>query len=248
MNIRVTTHVAAGGAATISALTAAAAIAGLGGPLMACLAILAVLICPGAAPAISLRPWLGAGEAAVAAVGSSVSLAAVTGVLMYAVGIDLTRTSLAIGLALVTVLGAALVIWLTPRGGNGWSISLRFRRSGWIAAAIATLLLAGTVVVTVRGVDSAEASLGFTQVWAGSAMDSAVPTINVRNHEGRPERYVVKLKSDGRVVHSWAPFSLSPSQTWTAAAGRPINGTRLIAIVERARPDDRGRQTINLTP
>ena len=67
-------------------------------------------------------------------------------------------------------------------------------------------------------------------------MDSAVPTINVRNHEGRPERYVVKLKSDGRVVHSWAPFSLSPSQTWTAAAGRPINGTRLIAIVDGRAP------------
>ena len=140
--------------ATISALTAAAAIAGLGGPLMACLAILAVLICPGAAPAISLRPWLGAGEAAVAAVAERQSGRGDRGSdVRRRHRSDQDESCDRPGLGDRPRRGPRDLA--PPRGGNGWSISLRFRRSGWIAAAIATLLLAGTVVVTVRGVDSA---------------------------------------------------------------------------------------------
>jgi hypothetical protein len=247
VNIRVTPRRVVLSCCTIAILTAAAATAGLGGPPMVCLGILTALICPGAGPVTMLRPWIGVAEAAPVAVGLSVSLTALTGVLIYALGIDLSRTSLAIGLAVVTVLGSVTTLWFAPRDAGGWSISLGVARSGAVVFAVAVLLLGATAVVTVRSVDSAEAALGFTQVWAGSAAEAAEPTINIHNHEGRPERYIVRLKSDGRVISRWRPFSLGSDETWTTGIGAAPEGTRLVAVVERARSEARGRQTIRLT-
>jgi hypothetical protein len=184
-----------------------------------------VVVLPGYALSRCLLPdRLGAFERSALAVGLSLALSAVGGLLLHLTWWGLTRTTWSVSLAGVTVVTSisGLLLRRGSVGESGEEADRVGRRLPILRTSLlmgASLLIAvGAVWLSVASADS-QARDGFTELWlvsGGTPEFGASADLGARSAELQSQSYYVELTRNGRVTGSWR-FVLLPGEAWTEA-------------------------------
>jgi hypothetical protein len=226
------------------ALGAAVAVAtlicttGLGGTaLRTLLGVPLTLVLPGFALTALVWPRLGLAERAAVAVGVSLSLAALSGLV-------LDRTPLGLGaaqpalLGLVTLGAIAAIVRRDPSQpvATPGEFAGRLGRREALLAGGAAVVLAGALAFSAFSA-AIDRGPGFTQAWlvpqSGGRLD-----VGLRSGERQTETYQLRLTAGGAPVREWSDVRLLPGQQWSATAAVPAapGGTAELVVVRDADP------------
>jgi uncharacterized membrane protein len=187
-------------------------------------------------------PDRGGLERLAVAAGLALSVPVTGGLLLYAAGRRLDRTSWLLLLTAVT-LAADLMVYLRRRHGRtvrpgreerGWRIPPRHAAA--FAAAVVTACCA---VGLARQGAAAQHYPGYTQLWADRIPGNAATVrLGVGNHEGRTTRFLLVYVDNGRRAASWR-LVLADGQSWQrsqrAAAGHAVRA-ELFRLPDASRP------------
>jgi hypothetical protein len=180
-------------------------------------------------------------ERLAVATGLALSVPVLGGLLLYAAGRPLNRTSWLLLLAGVT-LAADLMVYLRRRGRSG-----RFGQEGrggriprrHVAAFAVAVVVAGGAVAVARQGAVTQHYPGYTQLWADRMPRNATTVrLGVGNHEGRTMRYLLVYFDGGHRAASWK-IVLPDGHAWDrsqpSAGGRAIV-VRLFRLPDTSRP------------
>ncbi len=216
----------------------------LSGPLAAVL----VLLLPGYALTAAIYPWptLGLPERALLSLGLSLTLSALSGLLLNLLPGGLSRVGWTLLLAALTL--AACAIAQVRRGrrprralpgpgpGPGWRNSLRY--------APALLVLGSAFGVAVTGALN-EPKAGFTQLWMlPVSAESRTVQLGVRNSESAPTGYRLELRVAGQRVEQWEQLRLAPGESWETRATLPEAGWAEAVLYREDAPEAVYRRTL----
>ena len=200
------------------------------GPVRALAALVLVLFLPGIAVSMAVGVFtrVPARERLITVTALSLAITALMGLALYGLGIPLGVRSWSYSLAAVTVLGSLYrVIWPLP-------INIRLRVPAlrsliWVAAI--GLVLVATVAITARSVTDAARANDFTQLWA--LPDHAHPgyeVIGLYNHEGKAERYVVRIGYGAR-VRRLRTVLVARFSSWSTDISVPVERRKVNVVV-----------------
>lgn len=207
---------------------------GVAEPLRVVVELPLVLVLPGYAlmAAAVPRPVLGAVDRLVFALGSSVAVAILAGLVLDFTSWGLRRTSWAVALAGVTVAAAAVAAFVRrPKSSRRDGASATPAPGPVLLLCAAALLALAAVGIARSGALRSERASSFTQLWMLPARihgESAL-RIGVVNHEGVPETYRVVTRAGSTVLASWPRVVVPSGGRWTRT------------VVVRARPSVRTR-------
>jgi len=162
-------------------------------------------------------------ERLLIAVGASIAISLLAGLVLAVVGVRLTPNSWTVTLAAVTLVGL-IVAWLRRVhygvAGPGLGIATMPRISAFfvlVAALLALNILAGSRVASV-----AQSSLPPTQLWMVPVADKpGEAQLGVRNG-GDAGDYVLRLSSRGQTVHEF-DLTLAAGQVWATLVTLPAD-------------------------
>jgi len=103
---------------------------------------------------------------------------------------------------------------------------------------LAALVFAGAVGVAYLGAVRAPTTT-FTQLWL-LPVESGQVRIGIRNEEGTPMTYILRVRADGAPVREWKTLDLQPGETWEMAVSlSPPQGEAqtIEALLYRANAD-----------
>lgn len=226
-------------AAVAAACSAGAAVPGL----RVVAGLLLVLVLPGYALSALVVPAAPAGLMRVSpvlwrgmwAVGLSLAVAVLGGLLLNLTPLGLTRMSWAVSLAAVTLLAVAASAWrrrraMQPRGSAAATPATpaapgrpRFSRiaAGYALAAVA--LAAAAIMLAVLSAGR-QHSPGFAQLWLVPARSPAVSgqaTLGVRSGYQGTETFHLVLRRGPHPIGTW-DFTLGPGRNWQRTVTAPV--------------------------
>jgi len=181
-------------------------------------------------------------ERLAVAAGLALSVPAIGGLLLYAAGRRLDRTSWLLLLTAVT-LAADLMVYLRRRHGRtvrpGRGERGRRIPQRHAAAFAAAAVMACCAVGLARQGAAAQHYPGYTQLWADRAPGNAATVrLGVGNHEGRTMRFLLVYVDNGHRAASWH-LVLADGQAWQrsqrAAAGHAVRA-ELFRLPDASRP------------
>jgi len=203
--------------------------------------------CPG--------PSVWGAERLALSIGTSLTVAVLTGLLLHWTPWGLQAVSWSVALGGVTLAAAACAIlqrrWrAAPAGAAGTTRHaihtathrapvLRLGIGSSFLLAAAALIVVGTVYLARLSTNSRTA-VGFTQVWMLPAGDVPATTVRlgVSSHEQAETQYILRLDVDGSPLQTWSSIVLAPGQTWEATAAIPADdGTPMVAEARLYRAD-----------
>jgi uncharacterized membrane protein len=196
--------------------------------------ILLVLVLPGYAvvAALPLDRTLATAERALATLGASLAVVALSGVVLNITPWGLQTASWTALLGGITLLACAVAAWRRWRGPAvvRYPAVLRVAARDVLLCALALLVAGGALGVARYGALH-QSVHGFTQMWLlpqGHGNRHAL-SIGLRNMEDRTMTYRLQLKAGGAVVFERPSLTLRPSQTWQRTITVPA--TRAIRVV-----------------
>jgi uncharacterized membrane protein len=219
---------------SLAVLAAAAAVA-LPRTLAADVAPLLVLVLPGAALCELLRLRVGALERTLYWVGGSVSITILSGLVLDQTVWGLTRTSISLTLAAITVVTTLTSLVFVGKRVSGWRLT--FRTSPFVGALVlaACLVAAGAYLVAVHASET-QRFTGFTEFGAFQARTGSDRVrVTIANREDGARRYALSL-SVGRETRRLAGVSLAAGHAWS----------RTITIPDLCRTSRGVRMLLNL--
>ncbi len=168
----------------------------------------------------------------VLGLGTSMVIAALSGLLLQATQIGLTAASWAALLFSLTMASAVILAW---RSRHLPDSSLRAdpkvhalaRSIGGRQGRLNVLLFAAAFAIVVAAFGIAidayhdQPRPGFTQLWIQPGPVPSVVTLGIRNEEGRPIDVAVDLTRDGHVEAAWSSIKLEDGETWVREAPVP---------------------------
>jgi len=181
-------------------------------------------------------------ERLAVAAGLALSVPVIGGLLLYAAGRRLDRTSWLLLLTAVT-LAADLMVYLRRRHGRtvrpGRGERGRRIPPRHAAAFAAAAVMACCTVGLARQGAAAQHYPGYTQLWADRAPgNAAMVRLGVGNHEGRTMRFLLVYVDNGHRAASWH-LALADGQAWQrsqrAAAGHAVRA-ELFRLPDASRP------------
>ena len=181
-------------------------------------------------------------ERLAVAAGLALSVPVIGGLLLYAAGRRLDRTSWLLLLIAVT-LAADLMVYLRRRHGRtvrpGEEERGRRIPARHAAAFAAAVVMACCAVGLARQGAAAQHYPGYTQLWADRAPgNAAMVRLGVGNHEGRTMRFLLVYVDNGHRAASWH-LALADGQAWQrsqrAAAGHAVRA-ELFRLPDASRP------------
>jgi hypothetical protein len=188
-------------------------------------------------------------ERLAVAAGLALSVPVIGGLLLYAAGRRLDRTSWLLLLTAVT-LAADLMVYLRRRHGRRVRRGRETARPGrgergrripprHAAAFAAAVVMACCAVGLARQGAAAQHYPGYTQLWADRAPGNAATVrLGVGNHEGRTMRFLLVYVDNGHRAASWH-LVLADGQAWQrsqrAAAGHAVRA-ELFRLPDASRP------------
>jgi uncharacterized membrane protein len=181
--------------------------------------LLLALVLPGyAASSALLRGQGESSERVTVAVGLSISITALTGIVLDRTRWGLTDRTWALTLAGITLVGCVGASFSAPTVGRR-DVSRRQRpraRSAVVYAAVALLaaVAAAGAVVVAREPAKAAPGDGYTALWIAPRKTAGRFIVGVRSSELRARRYVLVGRARGRAVFRRA-FLLSSGEAWT---------------------------------
>lgn len=176
-------------------------------------------------------------ECVVVATGLAFAVPILGGLLLYAAGVPLQRSSW-LGLLAGVTLAADAVLYLRRRLHRaaffswppGWRV--RGRHAGVFAAAV---MVAACGVALARVSVKIQPQPGFTQLWLSPhGNDAHTASLGVSNDQGSPERYRLVLTRNGLASATWN-LALADGQTWQQTV--PFTGTYTLAANLYRLPD-----------
>jgi uncharacterized membrane protein len=198
-----------------------------GGAVRVLVALPFVLVLPGLALTAALFPTgaLDVAERLLFSLGLSLAITALGGLVLQLTPWGLRSASWALLLGLVT-LAAGAAAFLRRRGRPRPEMIGQSRRglSGAqaLCCALAALVLAGAMAVTVRGAQD-QVPVGFTQLWIVPAGgDQSSVELGLSNREPDTTGFRVQFEVDGKVRRTWAP-TLASGATWSETVPLPTD-------------------------
>jgi uncharacterized membrane protein len=232
-------------AATVALALAGVAVAfapGVAEPLRVAVELPLVLVLPGYAlmAAAVPRPVLGAVDRLVFALGSSVAVAILAGLVLDVTSWGLRRTSWAVALAGVTVAAAAVAAFVRRPGSSRRDAASAAPAPGPVLLFCAAALLALAAVGIARsGALRSEHASSFTQLWMlpTRVQGERALRIGVVNHEGVSKTYRVVTHAGSTVLASWPRIVVPSGGRWSRTVvvpASPSARTRIETDVYRA--------------
>jgi uncharacterized membrane protein len=198
-----------------------------GGALRVLVALPFVLVLPGLALTLALFPAgaLDTAERILFSLGLSLAVTALSGLALHLTPWGLRPATWATLLGHVT-LAAGGAAYLRRRGRPRAGAASPPRRgltgAQALCCALAALVLAGTLTVTVRGAQD-QVPVGFTQLWIVPASgDQASVQLGLSNREPDTTAFRVQFEVDGRVRRTWTP-TLASGATWEETVPLPAD-------------------------
>lgn len=180
---------------------------------------LAILL-PGYALCSAALPRLPTGAEALAfVIGVSLAATALTGLVINLLpgGLDVRSWAVALGVVTLAATGGAL---LRRRGSQRLSASRRARLPRLdvgpaILVGLATLVLAGAIVVARAGAVHQRNQVAFTQLsMLPARAGRSTVTLGIANHEGARKRYRLVLTEGSLTVREWPSIELGAGGQW----------------------------------
>lgn len=182
--------------------------------------LLLVLVLPGYAMTAALFPGaeLGLVEHSVIALGMSLAVTAVGGLLLNLTPWGLRSGTWLLLLAVITLAASAVALWrrrsLLVPVPDRWELGLTAGQG--IILSVAVVLVGGAMTLASTGADQ-QPSPGFSQFWilpASGPADKHAFRLGVANMESTSMTYRVEIDIDGNQTVTLAAIRLSPHQTW----------------------------------
>jgi len=188
------------------------------------LGLLAALLAPGAALLGLVAPDRLRQPAALALVpATSTGVLVLLGLVLDLLPAGQTRNAWMVGLLVVTAAAAA------SARGEGAGLLVGWPGPGaLVRAATCVGLLVGAVAVATSSQSALQARQPMTQLWI--TPEGGVPTVHLRNDEGRPTTYVVRV-AVGSAPAVDRQVSLPSGQAWTSAVPARRTGSDLERVV-----------------
>lgn len=201
--------------------------------LSAVVAVPAILCAPGYALLRLLLPAdrFSLPERGIFAVGLSIALTILTGLVLNATpwGLRVVPFTLALSAITLAIAGLALLLG-TPAPARP---KLDLRRNHLVLFVGAALLVIVALVISVQGVQTYQTAQ-FTQTWLLSA-DSTHLTFGLQNEEGHADTYKVVVMVNGVVVQHWDAVTLADQQQWQQVLAKPTRaGAHLTVTIYRS--------------
>ena len=221
----------AAGACAVAAV--ALTLTHVGGPVLtAAVGVPLVLALPGYALTAALLPVraLALPERIALAIGSSLAVAAVSGLVLQSLSLKLGAANWSLFLALTTLAGLLIALIRRRIGQTSiasesvLAVSSRTRRVGTGQMALMILATAITLAAIALATDGAlnPPAPGFTQVWLQSpAPDARSVLVGMQSNEHQSARYRIEMAVDGRPTTQWSGITLRPGERWGAAVDLP---------------------------
>lgn len=181
-------------------------------------------------------------EGAVYTLAGSVSIVALTGVLLQLV-LPVDRQIWAIAIVTVAVIAGLAA---TLRRGRETATMLplpapilRISIQSTLTLALALGLVIGAVVLASAGARSERATFHFTELWVLSvtaSLHGSLVDVGVRNHQGDAEAYVVRV-NQGRILLGTSKIHLADGQLWqkqVACKGGPSTKPVTVTLLHHA--------------
>lgn len=211
--------------------------------------VLLVLILPGYALSALVLPGgqLGKANRLLCTLGSSLSVAALGGLLLDTLPGHMSRSELALLLGIVTV-GAAIGAMLRadPRataetaeheavevptaGPRQW-----MRLAVELAFGVAAVLIAIAAVALARHAESKSPAFSELSSLPVTVGRSRALRIELRSKEHSPTTYMVTVREDGTISQSWHHILLRPGQRWQQLSRPARHRTQLMVVTASAR-------------
>ena len=207
-------------------------------------------------PGYALTAWLFARQPITVAarmvfsLGVSIALTAAIGLILHVAGPGLTAQNWAIFLSTITLVGCIAGILKRPQNviAERMIANLTPGQIVVIGAAIGLALVA--VRLAQDGVRQ-QPRPGFTQLWMlPDENDDSGVQLGIRNEEGLPVAYELRLELGGEVVEAWDVIPLAPGETWemTALIPEGAGGNEVVtALLYRVDIDEAVYRSATLT-
>lgn len=205
------------------------------GPVTELLGTVFILFAPGYLLALMIFP-----ETAVefpvrvaVSIGLSLAMAAIGGILLYAIGAGLGDSSWIALIGSFNILGSAIV--LINRSSPGpveveYTVVELSRMQGGLIVLILVAVIG--IVLMARQSAYEQPSAGFTELWIASADQQRDHVqIGVHNHENQTASYRVVMRINGRFVEDWTNIELASNQQWVTEYHLPPRLSRNETIV-----------------
>lgn len=198
-----------------------------------------ILFAPGYVIVTALFPEeeVGRAEGIALSMGLSLGIAALGGLIIYALGAPLNRTNWTILLSVLILFFGFLTLLKRAvfRRDETFERS-RFRLGAYhiLLMLLTSLILLGAVGIAVEAAIN-QPSEGFTELWILPIEDNSDTThnveIGVKNHEGELVAYEVELRIDGRLEEKWDDIELTQDDSWETVYELSPNSTQTRTLV-----------------
>jgi hypothetical protein len=199
-----------------------------GGALRVIVALPFALVLPGLALTLALFPagLLDTAERILFSLGLSLAVTALGGLVLHLTPWGLRPASWLALLGVITVAagGTAFLRW---RGQSRATVArqprLALTGAQALCCALAALVLAGALTMTVRGAQD-QVPVGFTQLWItpASGAEATAIQLGLSNREPDTTEFRVQFEVDGRVRRTWSP-TLASGATWQETVPLPAD-------------------------
>ena len=197
----------------VAGIAVVAAVAGVDARYVLPVTLVLVLFVPGLAVlgVVGHRSTV-PGEGPAIAAALSIAAIIVLGVFLDGVGIGLTRLSWTIGLAALVAICAVMTVIRKPRVVRRARPRLpAFERGVWARISAVVAIVGAAVAVTLVSQSSWLASQPYTELSISGTTADAV--VRVRNDEGGPRRFVIRVERDGGTPTEMS-LGLDDGESW----------------------------------
>ena len=220
------------------------------GPVRVAVGMPLVVALPGYAllRAIFLYPPFGRAAWLVSSMATSLALVALSGFVLDWTPWGLQSATWAIWLGSIT-LAALAVAWYRRAGAaratqqdDGAVVApaalppVQLSRRQYVVIGAAATVSVAAFAVAYIGYRAAPTP-GFTQFWL-LPVDAVRVRLGMRNEEGVPSSFTLRLQADGELVREWAMVPLAPGETWEMLVTLPperVRAKTIEALLYRAR-------------
>lgn len=168
----------------------------------------------------------------VLGLGTSMAIAALSGLFLHAVQIEITAASWAALLFSVTMVAAIVLAWRSRHLPDSWwrpdhKMMALARSSSRRPANLNVVLFAASFLIVIGAFGVAIAAYygqprpGFTQFWMVPGTAPSTVSLGIRNEEGRSIDVAIDLTRDGHIEETWPSIKLENGETWVTDAQVP---------------------------
>jgi uncharacterized membrane protein len=202
------------------------------------LALPFILIVPGNAIIKAILPgsnpkWL---EKFLFAIGLSLAVVMLSGLVLYITPWGLQAASWTVILSAITLVASGIAIWrqqqIPVKESNPWRIYLPFRQILLLGLAIVSVGFAVKLAFTPRSPQNIQ---GYTSLWIlpGPQNQPNTLLIGINSQEFETVHYDLRLTFNGQLYQEWSDISLAPNTQWQQTVSMPTGKGQVEAILYR---------------